>query len=164
MPTLATGNSSPPADAGFSLVEALSALMVVALAVGVVLLAAPGGERKAQTEATRLAARIVAARDESVILNRPVALILRDNGYGFERLEHEGWAPAEPGSALAFRHWAEGVTAQVETTESEPGDQRVARFGPLGDATPVSIIVSGAGARQRVSLEPNGEIHVARMQ
>ena len=81
MPTLAIGNKRAPRDAGFSLVEAMTALLVVGLLVGAAVLAAPGADHKTRQEAERLAARIAAASDESVLTNRPVALVVTQNGY-----------------------------------------------------------------------------------
>lgn len=158
MPISATGNSAAPRDAGFSLVEALTALMIVALVAGAVLLAAPGTESKTRAEAERLAARLVLAGDESVVLNRALRLIVTDEGYGFERLEQGGWVAMEHGSSLGFRAWPARTRVRIETSESE---EAAARFDALGAVTPVSLVMSGDGAQWRVSVGRMGEVHVA---
>lgn len=165
MPISATGNNTRlPRDAGVTLVEAMVALVVIGLAVGVVLLLAPGPDRATREAAERLAARAIMAGDESIIVNRTMALVVTPEGYGFERLEDNGWAPAAFGSPLAFRDWPENVEARVEQTSAETGDARVARFDAFGGATPASIVISGSGARWRVRIDGQGEVHVAQAE
>jgi general secretion pathway protein H len=161
--TLATG-SKLRGDAGVSLVEAMVALMILGLITGAVMLAAPGPGREPRLEAERLAARMVMAGEESIVANRAMALVLTAEGYGFERLEPNGWAPAEHGSPLGFRAWSNEVDVRVESSEAAGEDTRVARFDTLGGASPVSVIISGSGARWRVTLDGQGEVNVARAE
>lgn len=162
MPISATGSDRIARDAGFSLVEAMTALMIVGLMAGAVLLLAPGSDHKTRTEAERLAARVVAAGEESIVVNRPLALIITRDGYGFERLEERGWAPEAPNSPLGFRAWEDDIEARVEIAANGPDDVRVARFDALGGATPAMIVLDGGGARWRVSIDGQGDAHVAR--
>lgn len=160
-PILAIGNK-PPADSGFSLVEALTALMVMGLLVGAVVLAAPGADHKVRQEAERLAARIVAAQDESILTNRPLALVVTQNGYAFERLEQQGWIAAGHSAPLGFRAWPADLTVHIERQEGAEDNTRIARFDALGGATPAALVLSGWGARWRVAINGQGEAHVAR--
>lgn len=158
MATSATGNRRLPRDAGVTLVEAMVALMIVGLMAGAVVLLAPGPGQKTRQAAEQLAARMTLASEESVIANRPLALVVTHEGYGFERLEPNGWFPAEHGSPLGFRAWPSDVEARVEAGDEAP---RIARFDALGGSTPAQVIVSGAGARWRVSLDGQGGVDVA---
>lgn len=162
MPISATGNRLFADDAGVSLVEAMVALMIVGLMAGAVVLLAPGPERAIRAEAERLAARVTLASEESVVVNRTTALVVTHEGYGFERLEQNGWTPAAQGSPLGFRAWPANVEARVELSGAEPDDVRVARFDALGGATPAEIVLSGAGARWRVAIDGQGEADVTR--
>lgn len=155
----ATGNKRLAPDAGVTLVEAMMALMIVAMAAGAVILLAPGPDSKVREEAERLAARAVLASEESIIANRTTALVVTADGYGFERLEENGWAPAPHGSPLAFRRWPDGFEARVESGGDE-NDPRVARFDALGGATPASLVVTGAGAQWRVEVDGQGGVNV----
>jgi type II secretion system protein H len=162
--TSATGNSRFPRDAGVSLVEALTALMIVGLMVGAVMLLAPGPDNRTRVEAERLAARIVLASEESVIANRPLSLVVNEEGYGFERLEDNGWFPAEANSPLGFRAWPPDMDVRVDQDDGAGADGRVARFDALGGATPVAVIISGFGARWRVAINAQGGVDVARAE
>jgi type II secretion system protein H len=157
----ATGNKRLAPDAGVSLVEAMVALLIVSLVVGVVMLLAPGTDRHARLAAEQLAARIALASEESVIVNRSLSLIVTEEGYGFERLEDNGWFPAEQRSPLGFRAWDADLQVRVEPAADDP---RVARFDPLGGATATNIILDQAGARWRVRLNEAGEVDVQRVE
>jgi type II secretion system protein H len=159
-PISATGNSRLKADAGVSLVEAMTALMIVGLMVGAVMLLAPGPDSKTRAEAERLAARLVLAGEESVIVNRPLSLVMNSEGYGFERLEDGGWFPAEHNSTLGFRAWPADVDVAIVEPDGADADGRIARFDALGGATPVAVVISGSGARWRVSIDAGGGVNV----
>lgn len=161
MPTSATGNNRRANDAGVSLVEAMVALLIVSLVVGVVMLLAPGPERKTREAADQLAARMLLASEESIVANRAMSLVLTGEGYGFERLEDNGWFAVEQATPLGFRAWPGEIDVSVV---EGPDDARVVRFDPLGGATRVAIVMSGAGARWRVSLNEAGEVDVARAE
>ncbi|MEZ5995735.1 MAG: GspH/FimT family pseudopilin [Hyphomonadaceae bacterium] len=162
MPISATGNNKLARDAGVTLVEALMALMVVGMMAGAVILLAPGPDWKTRQEAQRMAARAVMASEESIVVNRTTALVVTSDGYGFERLEENGWAPADARSPLGFRAWPEGLDVRVEQSASGEGDDRVARFDALGGATPARIVLAGAGARWRVAIDGQGGVNVER--
>jgi len=163
MPISATGNRLAP-DAGVTLVEALTALMIVGLMAGAVILMAPGAGRTTRIEAERLAARAALASEESIIANRPVSLVVTDNGYGFERLEDNGWFPAEQRSPLAFRPWPANIDVRVEQRAGEADDPRVVRFDATGGASPARLVLSGAGVRWRVDIDAQGRAYVTQAE
>ena len=160
-PISATGNRRFGRDAGVSLVEAMVALVIIGLIVGTVVVLAPGPGRRTQTEAERLAARISFAAEESIVVNRTLALVVTNEGYGFERLEDNGWTPAEQSSPLGFRAWPSEIEARVDQVEGAD-DARVARFDAIGGATPVTVVLSGAGARWSVVVDAQGGVDVAQ--
>lgn len=162
--TSAIGNKRFAPDAGVSLVEAMVALMILGLIAGAVFLMAPGADSKVRDEAERLAARVVFASEESIIVNRPLSLVVTVEGYGFERLEETGWQPAEHGSPLGFRAWPSGIDVRVEAPDAAAGDARVARFDSIGGATPAALVLSGSGTRWRVAIDGDGEVDIAPAQ
>ena len=60
MPISATGNRAR-GDSGFSLIEAMTALLIVGLMAGAVLLLAPGPDAETKAFADRFAARVAMA-------------------------------------------------------------------------------------------------------
>ncbi len=88
MPTLAAGNGRRLAAAGFTLLELLVVLAIVAFAsVGVVLAMRDGEMVRLEREALRLAAILESARARSQILGTPVRWRAAPNGFVFEGLE-----------------------------------------------------------------------------
>jgi general secretion pathway protein H len=139
----------------------------VALMASAVLLAVPGPDRATRNAAEGLAARLAMASEESIVRNRPVALVVTHEGYGFARLEERGWMRIETASPLAFRAWPDGVayrveSASVDTAQREAG--RVVRFDAMGGATPARIVLSGSGARFSVEIDGQGGTHVAQVE
>lgn len=111
---------------GFSLVEMLVVLLVMGLLATVAVLTIPGGERKLRSEAERFAARTVAARDEAIVGARPIALVVSEGGYYFERRSDGQWQPL-PGRGFDLTPWNDGTIASS-------GRQRVV-FDSLGLAS-----------------------------
>lgn len=152
-------------DAGYTLVEALTTLVIVGLMASAVVILAPGPDRTTGRFAEGMAARIAAASEESIIVNRPVGLFLTDEGYGFARLEATGWRQSAPTSPLAFRPWPEGVAPSVVSAGAEDAaldEGLVARFDTMGGATPTRILLSGDGVRWIVEIDGQGRAHVER--
>lgn len=143
-----------PGANGFTLVELMVVLAIMALAATAVVLTIPGEERNVRSEADRLAARLAAARDIAVIEGRSVAVNFAPSGYGFERRIAGEWQPL-PGRAFEQRNW--------------PGDVRFAAGGGQGAArilfdrvgtspTPQAIVLSGGDARETVRVSATGEV------
>ena len=76
---------------GFTLVELLVVLVIIGLISAAVVLGMPDPRGSLRGEAQRFAARAEAARERAVMDNRPVALVLKDGGYGFERRTGGEW-------------------------------------------------------------------------
>ena len=105
----ATPEARPrPRANGFTLVELMVVLAIMALAATAVVLTMPGEERTVRSEADRLAARLAAARDVAVIEGRSVAVNFAPSGYGFERRIAGEWQPL-PGRAFEQRSWPGNV-------------------------------------------------------
>lgn len=161
----AIGNRRARGDAGYTLVEALTALAVVAFAAGAVLLMAPGGDRQTRSFAERFAAQAALAGQESIIRNRPVGLMITAEGFGYARLEAAGWQRIEGASALAFSPWPDHIAHRVEDgayVDDPREDGLAVRFDATGGATPARIAFSGDGARWVVEIDGQGRAHVSR--
>ncbi len=80
-----------PGEAGFTLVETLVVLAIIAVMGSIAVLGLGGADRgaSAQAEAQRLAASIQVAADEALVTDRAAALVLGGDGYAFM-----AWDPA----------------------------------------------------------------------
>lgn len=116
---------------GFSLVELMVALFVMALLAGAAVLAIPGDASALRHEAERLAVRASAARDEAITAGVPVALVVGARGYGFERRIAGGWVRLSD-SRFSDAAWAGGTRASVGSaaaSESSSDDPVLQRAG-----------------------------------
>lgn len=155
----------PHADGGFTLVEAMTALMLIGLLVGAVVLMVPGPDRTTRDFAAQLGARLAQASDESIIANKPIALAISDEGYGFMRLEENGWLRLSQRGALSFRAWPEGADVQVEASGAPANeDVRIAHFDALGGSTPARLLIRNGSAAWRISIGGQGDVDVAPAQ
>ncbi|MBL8549599.1 MAG: GspH/FimT family pseudopilin [Hyphomonadaceae bacterium] len=143
----------------------MATLMIIALVAGAVMLMAPPQERETRAAAEQLARRLTLAAEESIITNRPVGFVATAQGYGFARLEENGWTRIESESPLMFHVWPEGVTYTLEQERARADEEAPAvRFDALGGATPARITLRRGGVRWRVDVDGQGESHVARVE
>ena len=82
MRTLATGRARPGRKprAGFTLVELMMTVAIIAMAGAAVVMVAPDPRPAVGAEAERFAARLASARDEAVLTNRPIAVETTTSG------------------------------------------------------------------------------------
>ncbi|MGX5713977.1 type II secretion system protein [Sphingopyxis terrae subsp. ummariensis] len=139
---------------GFTLVELMVVLTILALAATAVVLTIPGEERSVRSEADRLAARLAAARDVAVVEGRSVAVNFAPSGYGFERRIDGAWAPL-PGRAFAQRNWPADIRFAAG---DEQGAARIL-FDRVGTSpTPQAVVLAGGEAREVVRVSATGEV------
>jgi len=152
MPILATG-SDRRREAGFTLTELMVVLAIIGLLATVVVLAMTDGRPSGAQEAERFAARLVRARDEALLTNRPVEVAVSPRGYAFRVGGPRGWTPLEEGP---FREVTWSAETRLSTTE--PTD-RVA-FDPAGVATPADYVITRGRQSSRVTVDTAGNVRV----
>ena len=115
-------------ERGFTLVELLVVITVMALLATGVVLTLPASGAGARDAAGRFAARVAAARDTAVLTGRPTGLWVSPSGYGFEQLQGAQWRAVDA-RPLVQEDWGRGVQAGVQ------GQARV-RFDSVGQLEP----------------------------
>lgn len=160
MPISARPNNPNCTEAGFTLVEVMTALLIASMLASAVMLLWPGENMTVRSTAERLAARIAAAADESVFSNRQLALVVNGEGYGFDRREADGWRRIDGVSPLAFQTWPASTRAEVDNPAKGGvlGD-RVATLDPLGGVTPLRVVI-GDAVKWAVEIDGKGDVHV----
>lgn len=154
MPTSTEKAELRSGERGFTLVELMVVLAIMALAATAVVLTIPGEEQTVRSEADRLAGRLAAARDVAVIEGRSVAVDFAPSGYGFERRVEGAWQPL-PGRAFQQRSWPGGVRFVAGDGQ---GAARVL-FDRVGtSSTPQAVVLTGGDARETVRISAMGEV------
>ena len=150
MPISATDALERRSEAGFTLLEMLVVVTIIALLSAAVVLGAPAGGTSLREEAERLAARARAAQEHAIIANRAIAMRLDAAGYSFSVRGGGAWHPA---AAPAAGRWEEGTRPR--------GPGRVL-FDAAGATEPVELVLERA--RERVTLDflAEGDVRVRR--
>jgi general secretion pathway protein H len=144
------------AGRGFTLVEVLVVVVIIALlATVVVVRIAPDARQGLREEAARLAAVLAHARDEAVVTGAPLAWQAAGSGYRFaRRAADRTWQPLDRDAALRARALAPGVSlAAIETAARADGPQPVIVLAPTGLAEPFRITLALGPHRVRVSSD-----------
>jgi general secretion pathway protein H len=149
MRTSATGT----AELGFTLVELLAVIAIVGLASGAAILALPEADGGVRMEATRLAARAQAAQERAVMDNRPVALVVGPESYGFEWRSGGEWRPVGT-KPLLERRWDEGTRVELG------GGERRITFDSTGFAEPARIRLRRGDEEAWVEIADGGRVRV----
>lgn len=139
---------------GFTLVELMIVIAVMALLASVVVLMAGGISNGPGETATRFAGRLVAARDEAILTGRPMSAWMTQSGYGFDQLRDGHWQRLDR-KPFEGADWGGGTTANIGSAE---GRSRI-RFDSLGlPDQPLELKLSRDGRASIVRIAANGDV------
>lgn len=142
---------------GFTLVELMVVIALMALMAGAVVVSAGAPGSGPSAEATRFASRVAAARDQAIVVGKPMSVWVAPSGYGFEIYQGGVWQSL---SARPFTggNWGGGTTIAF-AGGAEPR-QRL-RFDSLGlPDRPTSVGVQRDGRTAQVRIAANGDVTV----
>lgn len=149
---------------GFTLVELLIVMVVMALLATAVVLTADTGRRGVAGDATRLASRIAAARETAIVSARPVGIWISRSGYGFDIRSDGAWRPADR-KPFQTVDWPSGTTVVAAGLGGRQaaisGGRARLVFDNLGlpDA-PMSLRIDRDGRSARLAVAANGDVKV----
>lgn len=139
-------------DQGFTLVELMATIAIIAVATAAVVLAFPVGDNQTRIEADRFAARVALARDLAITTVRPVSLIIDQRGYRFEERRNGLWRPVEKPQI-----WGKGVQMLTD------GNTARLVFDPVGLAEQDQLITLIKGdERTQIRIAATGGVNVSR--
>ena len=143
--------ASGPDKQGFTLVELLMVIAIIGMAAGAVVLSVPDPRPSVAGDAERFAARLVRAREESILTNRPVIVEATHAGYGFMAFDGAAWSVLDEGP-FGPETWTAGTTVEP----SSPTVRIV--FDPTGVAEPAVLTLTRARKSRTITVDGAGEV------
>ena len=141
------------AEHGFTLVELLVVLFIIALMSAAVLVALPDPGGALTAEAERFAARARAAQERAVMDNRPIAIRVDQAGYAFDWREGGEWRPIDR-RPFDSQGWKAGTSAELDQSSVR------IQFDSTGFAEAQRIVLARGGDRVAVEIANGGEVRV----
>lgn len=140
-------------EAGFTLVELMVVLVIMGLMASVAVLAVGRRQPSLAKVADQFGARLVRAKEEAILTNRPVGVRITSQGYAFRARTAAGWAALEDGPFKPAT-WGDGVTAVMGAPYGQIS------FEASGAAEPLAVTLSRDTRRIRVSVDAAGNVRV----
>lgn len=142
-------------EGGFTLVELMVVVTIIALASAAAVLAMPDPRGRVLDEAMRFAARARAAHDAAIVGGQPVSVWVTTGGYGFDRRVAGRWVPLAE-APLRVARWNDGTHAGVSDAS---GRTRVTfdSTGLVDRPAELRLTRDDAGALVRIGAD--GSVH-----
>ncbi|WP_374147065.1 GspH/FimT family pseudopilin [Sphingomonas sp. 28-63-12] len=145
------------AEYGFTLIELMVVVTIIALASASVVLVMPDPRGRLRDDAERFAARARAAHDSAIVEGRSVSVWVSREGYGFDRRSAGAWQPISE-KPLRVSRWAADVRPVIV---SPAGRDRVI-FDSTGLAnTPFDVqLRRGGDASATIRIGADGAVSI----
>lgn len=154
-PYRASGREAPRRPCGFTLIEILVVMLLVAVTLSIAVAnVAPDAKALLREEADRLATSFRQAQDEALLTGVTLGWQADGGGYRFlQRVRGSEWKPLdEPGEAMVRRlpTAVQLVDVEVGGVRIEPGAMVV--LSPTAVPPPVRIVLQANGIRAAVEI------------
>lgn len=161
MPTSAPGNS----ERGFTLVEVLVVLVIVAIAASMVSLSVGRGENPLRNDAQRLADAFSVAQSEARSDGRPIRWLAGAEGWAFERRGRSDNISAEEDAPLPVDRLERDAVLRPRAWSAGPVQLQLAPDRPLvfnteWVAAPMTLTLRAAGAQVVLERDAAGRYEI----
>lgn len=189
MPISATGRSNsamtsagalhrlrPARAAGFSLMEILVVVFIIALASTAVVMSLPEPTPNADKKARSLATDLTRASREAIMSGVPIALFVETDGYTFQSYRTGSWSPIGRTTRLNTADTSQRERMSLSVKTAEQNERRGIRteqrdsdappepdviFYPVGEATAVEITLEQDGKQSIILISEDAEVRIA---
>ncbi len=147
-------------QAGFTLVEVMSVLLIIGLMTAVVVISLPPKTDPLITDGQAIRSDLRALAQAAIVQQKPFGLILRKDGYEIVRYENGLWRsvghknPKAKGAALFL--YKDGL--KIDVKKAEKLGEPLIRFDTTGLATPFELRIEAGAQTYIIHAGPDGKI------
>lgn len=141
----------PPVRAGYSLVEMLVVMTLIALVTGGVWLTVSSGQQAGQAEADRLAVALMRAEQEAILSGDFIGMDVRSDGAQFLRYRGGEWQ-ADTVILAGGIQLGEGQFLILRDGQAGDGPGPDIWFDPAGASEPAGLVLEAEGRRYRIEM------------
>jgi general secretion pathway protein H len=145
---------------GFTLIEIMVVLLIVAITIGMVGINLQRGDNnRVQEEADRIVILLQAAREEAILQGQVFAVQFSTDGYRFLRLNNKGkLEPIEQDDVLSPRSLPDGVTLSFTMDGAAADSEAGLVLDPSGSFIPFVLTLHAGEATWQAHGLANGKI------
>ena len=164
---------NPRAARGFTLIEILVVVVILAVLAAAVTLAvgSVGGERQLARQGEQLRALFAYACEQAELSGRDLGISFDAQGYRFSIANHADWI-ASTANELRTRQWSAGIVATLSrdghalaVTDKQPDKPQLVCFAS-GELTPfrLDLALADLPTRYRIEGQPDGDITLSAVE
>ena len=143
-------------DAGFTLVELMTVLVIIGLMSSAVVLTLPKEKPAFDKQVDTLVQHMNLAAQDSILTGKPHAWGVSETSHGFFKFQENTW------DELKISDWSPSFRFSLtrETTTVEPQEEILPLivFEPTGVSTPFVLFIEDGNRRVKIEGQPDGSI------
>ncbi|MDF1577697.1 MAG: type II secretion system minor pseudopilin GspH [Desulfurivibrionaceae bacterium] len=163
-----SGRPRSTATAGFSLLEILVVLVIIAILISFAAVTFDSEQEKLAEEGNRLAALMKLAAEEAIMNSREHRVVFTSDGYLFEKLVDGEWRGFEEGlyrrrvlpEDFSFHMTLANREIALDAGDGEAGNRTAVLFLSSGEVTPFELLIRGVSGLEITVGNRSGVIEV----